>query len=740
MSNNMTPTVAWDEDEGYSKEEYKRLAQRYEDTLMDYTEKRLVKGSIVSIDDREVVVNIGFKSEGVIPISEFRDVPNLKINDPVEVYLDTIENKSGQMIISRRLANSIRTWERINNALDEDIIMEGTVKRRTKGGFVVDLEGIEAFLPGSQIDVKPIKDYDFYVGQRMEFKVVKINHAQHNVVISHKALIEKDLEAQRAEIINNLDRGQVLEGEVKNITDFGVFIDLGGVDGLLHITDISWGRINSPRDVISDGQRLNVVVLDFDEAKKRISLGLKQLTPHPWDNLDPDMAIGTKVKGKVVTIAEYGIFIEIMPGVEGLIHVSEMSWSQHPKIPAELFAIGQEITAVVLTLDRDERKMSLGIKQLSEEPWKVAAEKYPIASKHTGTVRNITSYGLFVELEEGIDGLIHVGDLSWSRKISHPSEFIQKDEKIEIIVLEIDSDNRRLRLGHKQLTEDPWETLESVFPVGSSHSGTVTKLVDKGTGAGAIVELEYGIEGFIPAKHLKAEPGTDDIKEGMTIPCKVIEFNKDTKRIHLSHAKVWQEKLDALQPKSAATDATDDVIEYVNVGAGTGTLGEMAQLSSLGDALKAAEDQSESVATAVAEAPAVAVAVAAPAVVAEVITETVVAETPAPTVVAAVEAAAETVVAETPAPAVVAAVEATAETVVAETPAPTVVAAVEAVAETVVAEAPAPTVVAAVEATTETAVSEVVEQATEAATETVAQATAESDDNDSGGNSPVIML
>ena len=530
--------INWDAVDGYSKDDRAQWMKKYDSTLMDLTERRIVKGKVISVDDREVIVNIGFKSEGIIPISEFRDKNAVKVGDEIEVYLETVENKSGQMIVSRRLANSMRTWERINSALDEDIIMEGIVKRRTKGGFVVDLEGIEAFLPGSQIDVKPIRDYDFYVGQRMEFKVVKINHVQNNVVISHKALIEKDLEAQKTEIINNLEKGQILEGVVKNITSFGVFIDLGGVDGLLHITDISWGRVNDPHEVLHLDQKINVVVLDFDDEKKRISLGLKQLLPHPWENLEGEIGEGKIVKGRVVTITDYGIFIEVMPGVEGLIHISEMSWSAHLKSPQELFNVGDEIEAMIIQLSPEERKMSLGIKQLSKDPWEESAEKYAVGTRHTGIVRNITNFGLFVELEEGIDGLIHIQDLSWSRKINHPSEFIQKDEKLEVLVLELDKEGRKLRLGHKQLTEDPWETLENVFPVDSVHNPVITKMND----AGAVVELEYGIEGFIPGKLLKTKEGDPEFKEGDAVPSVVIEFNKDSKRIVLSHLKTWQTK------------------------------------------------------------------------------------------------------------------------------------------------------------------------------------------------------
>lgn len=622
----------WDETEGYSPEERKRLEDMYAGTLIDVTEQRIVRGRVVSFDDREVIVNIGFKSEGVIAISEFRDVQNLKPGDEVEVFLESIENKSGQLILSRKTANSFRTWERINSAMDEDIILEGTVKRRTKGGFVVDLEGVEAFLPGSQIDVKPIRDYDHYVGQRMEFKVVKINHQQHNVVISHKALIEKDLEAQKAEIINNLERGQVLEGAVKNITNFGVFIDLGGVDGLLHITDISWGRINSPEEVLHLDQKINVVVLDFDEEKKRISLGLKQLQPQPWENLPETIEQTAKVRGRVVTIADYGIFVELIPGVEGLIHVSEMSWSQHPKNPYELFQIGDEVEAVILTLDKAEHKMSLGIKQLSPDPWEKVADKYPVGSKHIGTVRNITNYGLFVELEEGVDGLVHIQDLSW-KKLNHPSELINKEEKLEVIVLELEVENRRLRLGHKQLTEDPWEKLELVFPVGSEHQGLVTRMIEKG----ALVELPYGIEGVAPVRELRVAPETPEIKEGDTINLKVIEFNKDMKRIVLSHLRTWsdeapEEEAKKRTPRKRREDVGEDTTgEYTPAEAPASTLGEIGALADI----KAGLDREQ------AETPAPAEGVA------DTATPAVVAETPVPVAEAPVtEAAAEPSVVE----------------------------------------------------------------------------------------------
>lgn len=532
-----TQEFSWEDEFDYSDQQRAQMASMYERTMMKVAEKDIIRGTVVSMTSREVIVNIGFKSEGIIPLTEFRDTPDLKPGDPIEVYLETIEDKSGQMILSRRTANNMRTWEKINQALESDSVVEGIVKRRTKGGFVVDVEGIEAFLPGSQIDVKPIRDYDAYVGQKMEFKVVKINHAQHNVVISHKALIEKDIEKQKAEIIGNLQKGQVLEGTVKNITSFGVFIDLGGVDGLLHITDISWGRISSPDEVLKLDQKLNVVVLDFDDDKKRISLGLKQLESHPWEKIGETIKVGQKVKGRIVTIADYGVFVEVMPGVEGLVHVSEMSWSQHPKNPGEMFQVGQEIDAVVLTMDMEERKMSLGLKQLTEDPWSKAADKYPVGSRHTGTVRNITNYGLFVEMEEGIDGFIHVQDLSWNKKINHPGDFTKKDEKLEVVVLELDVENRKLRLGHKQLTEDPWETFESIFPVDSIHDGTITKMLEKG----ALVEMQYGIEAFCPIKQLKEAAGAPALKEGDTAKFRVIEFNKDTKKIVVSHSRTWQE-------------------------------------------------------------------------------------------------------------------------------------------------------------------------------------------------------
>lgn len=546
MSNSINPLAGvteasvegfdWETEGGYSKDERQKLVNLYEETLTEVNENEIIKGKVVSFDDRVAIVNIGFKSEGVVPITEFRDMDELEVGTEVEVYLRTMEDASGQMQLSRRLAKAIKTWNSINDAFEKDGILTGIVKRRTKGGFVVELDGVEAFLPGSQIDVKPVRDYDTYVGKSMDFKVVKINQQQHNVVISHKALIEKDIQQQRQVILNNLERGQVLEGVVKNVTTFGAFIDLGGVDGLLHITDISWGRINHPEEALNVDDKLNVVVLDFDDEKKRISLGLKQLQAHPWESLSDTIVEGSPVSGKIVTIADYGIFVEVVPGVEGLVHVSEMSWSSHPKIPNEMFEVGQEIDAQVLAIDREERKMSLGIKQLKEDPWDSVILKFPIGTQTKGTVRNLTNFGAFVELEEGVDGLIHIQDLSWMKKINHPSEMLEVGQELDVVVLELDLENRKLRLGHKQLSEDPWEKLETVFPVASLHKGTVLKLGPKG----APVELEYGLEGFVPKKHLQVEAGKPEVQEGDTIDLEVIEFNKEQKKIFLSHTKTWK--------------------------------------------------------------------------------------------------------------------------------------------------------------------------------------------------------
>lgn len=523
---------------GYSAKEREEMEARYSGTLTQVAEKEVVIGTIVGITDRDVILNIGFKSDGLVPLAEFRDVENLKVGEEIEVYVEDKEDVNGQLILSRRKAKIVKAWTLIQQALDNDLVIEGMVKRRTKGGLIVDIYGIEAFLPGSQIDVKPIRDFDVFIGKKMEVKVVKINYANDNVVVSHKVLIEKDIEKQKAVILNNLERGQVLEGVIKNMTNFGVFIDLGGVDGLLHITDISWGRISHPEEVLKLDQKVNVVVLDFDDEKKRISLGMKQLTSHPWDALPAEVVVGSKVKGRIVNVADYGAFLELQPGVEGLIHVSEMSWSQHLRNPQDFLKVGDEVEAVVLTIDRDERKMSLGIKQLSEDPWSKGelTQKYAVSTKHSGIVRNLTNFGLFVELEEGIDGLVHVSDLSWTRKVKHPSEVVKVGDKLEVVVLELDIDNRRLALSHKHLEENPWNTFESIFTIGSSHKGTVISRNDKG----GVVELQYGVEGFSPSKHLvKADGKLAEV--GDSLEFKVLEFSKDERRISLSHAKTHSE-------------------------------------------------------------------------------------------------------------------------------------------------------------------------------------------------------
>ena len=512
------------------------LDKAYDETLNKVSEHQVVEGTVISADKKEVVVNIGYKSDGIIPVNEFRYNPDLKVGDTVEVYVENQEDKRGQLVLSHKKARASKSWERVNAALENKEVIKGYIKCRTKGGMIVDIFGIEAFLPGSQIDVKPIRDYDVFVGKTMEFQVVKINQEYKNVVVSHKALIEAELEAQKQEIISKLEKGQVLEGTVKNITSYGVFIDLGGVDGLIHITDLSWGRVNDPHEIVQLDQKLNVVILDFDEEKKRIALGLKQLTPHPWDALDPNLKVGDKVKGKVVVMADYGAFVEIAPGVEGLIHVSEMSWSQHLRSAQDFLKVGDEVEAVVLTLDRQDRKMSLGIKQLKDDPWKDIEVKYPVGSRHHAKVRNFTNFGVFVELEEGVDGLIHISDLSWTKKVKHPSEFTQIGADIEVVVLEIDKDNRRLSLGHKQLEENPWDVFENVFTEGSVHEGTIVDLMDRG----AVVQLEYGVEGFATPKHLVKEDGSH-AKEGEKLPFKVIEFNKDSKRIILSHSRTFED-------------------------------------------------------------------------------------------------------------------------------------------------------------------------------------------------------
>ena len=534
---------------GKTREE---LMKTYDESLNTVKDKEVIEGTVIALNKREAVVNIGYKSDGIIPMSEFRYNPDLKVGDTVEVFIENQEDKKGQLILSHKKARAARSWDRVNEALENNEIIKGYIKCRTKGGMIVDVFGIEAFLPGSQIDVKPIRDYDVFVGKTMEFKVVKINQEFKNVVVSHKALIEAELEQQKKEIIAKLEKGQVLEGTVKNITSYGVFIDLGGVDGLIHITDLSWGRVNDPNEVVKLDEKLNVVILDFDDEKKRIALGLKQLQPHPWDALDPNLKVGDKVKGKVVVMADYGAFVEIAPGVEGLIHVSEMSWSQHLRSAQDFMKVGDEVEAVVLTLDRKERKMSLGIKQLKADPWANIEKKYPVGSKHTAKVRNFTNFGVFVELEEGVDGLIHISDLSWTKKIKHPSEFTQIGADIDVQVLEIDKDNRRLSLGHKQLEENPWDVFETIFTVGSIHEGTIVEMLEKG----AVIALPYGVEGFATPKHLVKEDGTQaQVDEKLNF--KVIEFNKDSKRIILSHSRIFEDEARAekAEAKKAAKKA-----------------------------------------------------------------------------------------------------------------------------------------------------------------------------------------
>ena len=570
----------WDEFENgtvanVSKEE---LDKAYDETLNKVADHQVVEGTVTSVDKKEVVVNIGYKSDGIIPASEFRYNPDLKIGDTVEVYVESAEDKKGQLVLSHKKARLSKAWDRVNTALEEQQIIQGFIKCRTKGGMSVDVFGIEAFLPGSQIDVHPIRDYDQFVGKTMEFKVVKINQEFRNVVVSHKALIEAELEAQKKEIISKLEKGQILEGTVKNITSYGVFVDLGGVDGLIHITDLSWGRVDDPHKVVELDQKINVVILDFDDEKKRIALGLKQLTPHPWDALDSELKVGDHVKGKVVVIADYGAFVEIQPGVEGLIHVSEMSWSQHLRSAQEFLKVGEEVEAVILTLDRDERKMSLGIKQLKEDPWETIEDKYPVGSKHTAKVRNFTNFGVFVELEEGVDGLIHISDLSWTKKVKHPSEFTQVGAQIDVIVLDIDKENRRLSLGHKQLEDNPWDLFEQKYTVGSIHDGKITELLEKG----AVVALDENVEGFATPKHLVKEDGTQ-AQQGEELPFKVIEFNKDSKRIILSHSRTFEdpqreEKKAAV--KKAPRAKKDETPKIENVAAST-TLGDIDVLAQL---------------------------------------------------------------------------------------------------------------------------------------------------------------
>ncbi len=554
--------------------------QAYAGSLNKINDFDVVDGTVIAMNKREVVVNIGFKSDGIIPASEFRYNPDLKVGDTVEVYIENQEDKKGQLLLSHKKARASRSWDRVNQALENEEIIKGYVKCRTKGGMIVDVFGIEAFLPGSQIDVKPIRDYDIFVGKTMEFQVVKINQEYKNVVVSHKALIEAELEKQKKEIISKLEKGQVLEGTVKNITNYGVFIDLGGVDGLIHITDLSWGRVSDPHEVVELDQKLNVVILDFDNERKRIALGLKQLTPHPWDALDENLKVGDHVKGKVVVMADYGAFIEIAPGIEGLIHVSEMSWSQHLRSAQDFMKVGDEVEAVILTLDREERKMSLGIKQLKEDPWENIEERYPIGSKHTAKVRNFTNFGIFVEIEEGVDGLIHISDLSWTKKIKHPSEFTQIGAEIEVCVLEIDKSNRRLSLGHKQLEENPWDVFETVFTQDSIHEGTIVEMLDKG----AVIQLEYGVEGFATPKHLVKEDGSQ-AKLNEKLQFKVIEFNKESHRIFLSHSRIYEDvqraEARAEKKKTPRTAARKEETPAIQNQAASTTLGDLDALAEL---------------------------------------------------------------------------------------------------------------------------------------------------------------
>ena len=567
----------WDEFEnGTSVDASKNdLTKAYDDTLNKIQENQVVEGTVISVDKKEVIVNIGYKSDGIIPASEFRYNPELKAGDKVEVYVESQEDKRGQLVLSHKKARLQKSWENINAALENDEIIQGYIKSRTKGGMIVDVFGIEAFLPGSQIDVHPIRDYDVFVGKTMEFKVVKINQEFRNVVVSHKALIEAELEAQRKEIISHLEKGQILEGTVKNITTYGVFIDLGGVDGLIHITDLSWGRVSDPHEVVTLDEKIKVVILDFDEEKKRIALGLKQRTPHPWDALESELKVGDHVKGKVVVMADYGAFVEIQPGVEGLIHVSEMSWSQHLRSAQEFMKVGDEVEAVILTLDRDERKMSLGIKQLKADPWEAIEAKYPVGSKHTAKVRNFTNFGIFVELEEGVDGLIHISDLSWTKKVKHPSEFTQQGAEIDVIVLEIDKENRRLSLGHKQLEANPWDEYETIYTPGSVHTGKITEAMDKG----AVIALNEGGEGFATPKHLVKEDGSQ-AQLGEELPFVVIEFVKDTKRIILSHSRTFEEvKEEPRRPRNNGRKQ-EATAQINNVAAGT-SLGDLDVLTDL---------------------------------------------------------------------------------------------------------------------------------------------------------------
>ena len=575
---NITPQedFDWEAYEGSSlaSEEKAQIEKAYGESFNQVAEHEVVKGTVIAINKREVLVYIGYKSDGVISANEFRYNPELKVGDEVEVYIEKEEDKKGQLLLSHKKARAKEGWDKVNNALETKETVKGFVKARTKGGMIVDVFGIEAFLPGSQIDVKPIRDYDIFVGKTMEFQVVKINQEYKNVVVSHKALIEAEIEAQKKEIISKLEKGQILEGVIKNITSYGVFIDLGGVDGLIHITDLSWGRVNDPHEIVQVDQKIKVVILDFDDEKKRIQLGLKQLTPHPWDALDADLKVGDKVHGKVVVMTDYGAFVEIAPGVEGLIHVSEMSWSSHLRSAQDFMKVGDEVDAVILTLDREQRKMSLGIKQLTEDPWQNIEENYPIGSKHTAKVRNFTNFGVFVELKEGVDGLIHISDLSWTKKIKHPSEVTQVGADIEVVVLEIDKENRRLSLGHKQIEENPWDVFETVFTVGSIHDGTIVEEHDNGD----VIQLEYGIDGFATPKHLiKKDKTKAQLNE--KLPFKVLEFNKVTRRIILSHSRTFEDE-ERAERKAQAPKKQKEIPEIQNQAAST-TLGDIDALANL---------------------------------------------------------------------------------------------------------------------------------------------------------------
>ena len=576
---------AYEKGETFGEKSREELEQAYDQSINTVKDKDVTEGTVISMNKREVVVNIGYKSDGIISMNEFRYNPELKVGDKVEVFVENQEDKKGQLLLSHKKARAARSWDRVNEALESNEIVKGYIKCRTKGGMIVDVFGIEAFLPGSQIDIRPIRDYDMFVGKTMEFKVVKINQEFRNVVVSHKALIEAELEQQKKDIISKLEKGQVLEGIVKNITSYGVFIDLGGVDGLIHITDLSWGRVTHPEEIVKNDEKINVVILDFDDDKKRIALGLKQLTPHPWDALDADLKVGDKVSGKVVVMADYGAFIEIAPGVEGLIHVSEMSWSQHLRSAQDFMKVGDDVEAVILTLSREERKMSLGIKQLKADPWENVDTKYAVGTKHTAKVRNFTNFGVFVEIEEGIDGLIHISDLSWTKKIKHPSEFTQIGSEIEVQVLEIDKENRRLSLGHKQLEENPWDVFETVFTVDSIHEGTITELLDKG----AVIALQYGVEGFATPKHLVKEDGTQaQVNEKLNF--KVIEFNKEAKRIILSHSRIFEDeaKKEAAAAKKAAKKAAEETAAAMPT-VEKSTLGDIEELAALKEKLDASK-------------------------------------------------------------------------------------------------------------------------------------------------------